>query len=897
MAKEYLDKIECESLVVIPGNHDSRNVGYVHFEELFGPQLGAAASAASRSSRSTRPSPTSTTARSAAAATAGSRSSSPRSRRPADLRAPPPPAAVPGTGRERNIVYDAGDALECLQRAGVDLVLSGHKHVPYAWRLENLFIVNAGTVSSLRLRGNTPPLLQPHRGRRDSHVDVWRKYPFHGQERIIQFSTETLDVREVHRSHRGRGDHAPMTAPSPSSTASTTPPSCATRSTAAVRVRRRLLVGGTEKLRGGEDYGVPLVPISTRRCASCGPTSWSISPTSPCSAPVERFRLASRVLALGIPYVGADFRFDPPELRACSRRRRWRVIGTGQARRQDGRDRLRRRGCSRATALGRGRRDGAGRAGRAGARRVAADASTICSRCRAPGGTPRRTISRRRRSPASSPSAAGAAAAAWPGAVGVSNVAAGAELAAARRPDSSSSTAAAPRSRPLRPARASSSRRAPHDLVTGYLNPYRVLISRPRADDGRAGFGHEDVAARSAMLRDAASSRASCRARWSRSPGGASRSSPPAAGGARPARAHLRRHVPRSSPCPRNLADRDALRRDLRPARRRRLRRRDQGGGDRRRRRGRRRARGPGRVRRQRRRAAPGRADLDELLLAAVQRAAEVRRMTEPRRIMALPLGGEDGLPYSQRAHGARAHRGGRLGRTRVRARAPRSSVDLRRARRATSSTFDRLEALAVEMLGESRGHAAPCRRLRRYARTSASSTLPLVLLVGGATGTGKSTVATEVAYRLGITRVTSTDFVRQTMRAFFSHEFMPAIHYSSFEAGRRACPLADDPLSRASSSRRATCSSASRRRSSARSRRAGRWCSRASTSCPGCCPREEGALVVQCVLAHRGRGSARAALLSPRCGVAERPMREVPRSLRGDPAAPGLPRRARAET
>ena len=57
-----------------------------------------------------------------------------------------------------------------------------------------------------------------------------------------------------------------------------------------------------------------------------------------------------------------------------------------------------------------------------------------------------------------------------------------------------------------------------------------------------------------------------------------------------------------------------------------------------------------------------------------------------------------------------------------------------------------------------------------------------MIVLVGGATGTGKSTVATEVAYRLGITRVTSTDFVRQTMRAFLSHDFMPSIHSSSFE-------------------------------------------------------------------------------------------------------------------
>jgi 3',5'-cyclic-AMP phosphodiesterase len=97
---------------------------------------------------------------------------------------------VPGTGRERNIVNDAGDAIECLQRAGVDLVLSGHKHVPYAWRLEDLFIVNAGTVSSSRLRGHGRPCYNVIEIA-GTHVSVWRKYPFHDQERIIQFSTET----------------------------------------------------------------------------------------------------------------------------------------------------------------------------------------------------------------------------------------------------------------------------------------------------------------------------------------------------------------------------------------------------------------------------------------------------------------------------------------------------------------------------------------------------------------------------------------------------------------------------------------------------------------------------------------------------------------------------------
>lgn len=60
----------------------------------------------------------------------------------------------------------------------------------------------------------------------------------------------------------------------------------------------------------------------------------------------------------------------------------------------------------------------------------------------------------------------------------------------------------------------------------------------------------------------------------------------------------------------------------------------------------------------------------------------------------------------------------------------------------------------------------------------------PLVLLLGGATGTGKSSLASEVAYRLGINRITSTDAVRQVMRAAFAPELLPALHYSSFEAG-----------------------------------------------------------------------------------------------------------------
>jgi 2-phosphoglycerate kinase len=101
-----------------------------------------------------------------------------------------------------------------------------------------------------------------------------------------------------------------------------------------------------------------------------------------------------------------------------------------------------------------------------------------------------------------------------------------------------------------------------------------------------------------------------------------------------------------------------------------------------------------------------------------------------------------------------------------------------------------------MAVLGNDEGERA-IHHLRRYHELTELE-MPLIVLIGGATGTGKSTVATEVAYRLGITRVTSTDFVRQTMRALFTPEFLPAIHMSSFDAGK-ALPKAQeqevDPL------------------------------------------------------------------------------------------------------
>jgi cyclic 2,3-diphosphoglycerate synthetase len=72
------------------------------------------------------------------------------------------------------------------------------------------------------------------------------------------------------------------------------------------------MVGGTEKLRGGEEYGLPMVESLEGGIAEHEPDLVVDLSDEPVLGPPERLRLASRVLAAGLPYVGADFRFEPP---------------------------------------------------------------------------------------------------------------------------------------------------------------------------------------------------------------------------------------------------------------------------------------------------------------------------------------------------------------------------------------------------------------------------------------------------------------------------------------------------------------------------------------------------------------------------------------------------------
>lgn len=61
----------------------------------------------------------------------------------------------------------------------------------------------------------------------------------------------------------------------------------------------------------------------------------------------------------------------------------------------------------------------------------------------------------------------------------------------------------------------------------------------------------------------------------------------------------------------------------------------------------------------------------------------------------------------------------------------------------------------------------------------------PLVVLFGGAPGVGKSAIASEVGYRLGVPRIVSTDSVRQALRSLIGPELSPILHSSTYEAWR----------------------------------------------------------------------------------------------------------------
>lgn len=73
------------------------------------------------------------------------------------------------------------------------------------------------------------------------------------------------------------------------------------------------------------------------------------------------------------------------------------------------------------------------------------------------------------------------------------------------------------------------------------------------------------------------------------------------------------------------------------------------------------------------------------------------------------------------------------------------------------------------------------------------NSGIPLIILIGGITGSGKSTVSSELAFRLDISRHQSTDMMREIIRSYLSPQMVPTLKYSSHEAWRGLPGAADE--------------------------------------------------------------------------------------------------------
>ena len=122
-------------------------------------------------------------------------------------------------------------------------------------------------------------------------------------------------------------------------------------------------------------------------------------------------------------------------------------------------------------------------------------------------------------------------------------------------------------------------------------------------------------------------------------------------------------------------------------------------------------------------------------------------------------------------------------------------------------TVLQRLEDQEVREIDSKHLREMVCDELRRQgsheveeyylvSRELAQLTKPVVILVGGASGVGKSAVAAELGRRFGIDRIIGTDAIREIMRFMVPRGLMPVLHESSFTAGNAITEsLVEDPL------------------------------------------------------------------------------------------------------
>jgi len=157
IAKQKVNMIDGET-VIVPGNHDERNLGYKLFPEFFGETtfihnykdlnlIGLASSE-----------PDKDYGRLGRRRHILIKDALSNSKKMTVIGLHHHLIPIPNSGRETNIIEDAGETLDIILKHNVPLVLMGHRHVPYGVKIHNTLLVNAGTFSCNRTRahfGNT----------------------------------------------------------------------------------------------------------------------------------------------------------------------------------------------------------------------------------------------------------------------------------------------------------------------------------------------------------------------------------------------------------------------------------------------------------------------------------------------------------------------------------------------------------------------------------------------------------------------------------------------------------------------------------------------------------------------------------------------------------------------
>ncbi|AAC06876.1 metallophosphoesterase family protein [Aquifex aeolicus] len=186
-AYSFLELIEVEKRVVVPGNHDARNEGYELFEEFFGTRMpyyedeymviiGMDSSLPDREEGHI--------GRKGYKFLRETLKDKGDKLKIVALHHHVVP--IPATGSDLAILTDAGNLMKVVDELGVELVLTGHKHKAWVWKLNETYYVTAGTATTRRLKAKDYPSFYMLYLEDEKNI------------RMEKVNTETLKVEEVY---------------------------------------------------------------------------------------------------------------------------------------------------------------------------------------------------------------------------------------------------------------------------------------------------------------------------------------------------------------------------------------------------------------------------------------------------------------------------------------------------------------------------------------------------------------------------------------------------------------------------------------------------------------------------------------------------------------------------